>query len=368
MPRRGLWFLLILALILAGGLFAWTERQSIIVWYYARQLGTADAAERQRLAQQLAAWEPLAIARLARQLESADAELCAGSTDVLLGWLTRRGGGDPRGEHVASVLVQRWDRLSPPGQAQTCRLVRELQARTLRDQQTKWQPLVGTLLKVAAPSAPDEALPFLLHLGWMMIEAPEGAAHGPACRQLALAGLKSQVAATRVLAVRLAAHPSLEAGQEVAARLKGPALDSAPEVRAMAIAVLGHSDHLLPTDDLLPFLHDADDEVRLLAEQALRGRGLSQPQVQLGKLMLHPDAAMRVRVPGQVLEMPELDVNLWLSRLTKDPAPAVRAAVARAVGDAAEPSLRPWLERLAEHDPNPTVQQLARYYLQMTAN
>lgn len=368
MRRRWLAFFVLLGLLALSGVYAWSERHAIFVWHYARQLGTPDAAERARLAEHLAVWEPLAWARLVRQLESADADLCHGSMEVMLTWLRRRSANDPKSEQIASVLVERWDRLSSSGQGEASRLVRECQAAAPPTRAGAWQTLVVRLLQKADGQAPEPALPHLLHVGWLTTQQPFSESLLPTLRRLAVTGLGSPAPATRVLAVRLASHHALHAQDQVSALLKGPTLDPAPEVRAIAILSLGAAEGVLPTDDLLPFLHDADAEVRLLAEQALRSRGLGPLHLQLGKQMLHPDVACRAQVPSQVLEMPELDANLWLQRLSQDPAPAVRAAVARAVAEAGEPALRPWLEKLAESDPSPTVQQLARYYLRSTAN
>lgn len=367
---RGRWlaFFVLLGLLALGGVYAWSERHALFVWHYARQLGTADATERARLAEVLAAWEPLAWARLVRQLENDDADLCHGSAEVMLTWLKRRSATDPKGEQIAGVLVERWEKLSPPGRGEASRLVRECQAAAPDARAGAWHALVVRLLQHADGQAPEPALPHLLHLAWLATQQLSPESLAPPMRRLAIAGLRSPAPATRVLAVRLASHPPLNAQDQVSALLKGPTLDPAPEVRAMAILSLGTAERALPTDDLLPFLHDADAEVRLLAEQALRTRGLGPLHLQLGKQMLHPDVSRRAQVPSQVLDMPELDANLWLQRLSQDPAPAVRAAMARAVAETGEPALRPWLEKLAESDPSPTVQQLARYYLKTSAH
>lgn len=363
MRSRWTVFFVVLAVFALAGGYAWLERHTLFVWHYARQLGTADVAERARLAEQLAVWEPLAWTRLVRQLEADDAALCRGSAEVMLTWLRRRSGADTKSEQIVSVLLERWPRLSVAGREEACWLVRECVAQAPPPRAEVWSDLILRLLQTAAAEEADGIRGHLLHLGWQVIALPTAEPALPSLRRLAEGSLRSANAAIRVLAVRLAGHPRLQMQDQVAALLRGPGLDPAPEVRAMAVLMLGATEAALATDDLLPFLHDSDAEVRLLAEQALRSRGLGPMHLQLGRMMVHPEVTQRAQVPSQVLELPDLDVNLWLQRLTQDPAPAVRAAVARAVAESQEPALRVWLEKLADSDPSPTVQQLARHYL-----
>lgn len=281
----------------------------------------------------------------------------------MLTWLRRRPGSDSKGEQIVSVLLERWPRLSVAGREETCWLVRECLMQAPAPRAPAWSDLVLRLLQTAAAEEADGVRGHLLHLGWQVVALPAAEPALPSLRRLAAGSLRSANTAIRVLAVRLAGHPRLQMQDQVAALLRGPGLDPAPEVRALAILVLGSCEAPLSTDDLLPFLHDSDAEVRLLAEQALRSRGLGPLHLQLGRMMVHPEVTQRAQVPSQVLELPDLDVNLWLQRLIQDPAPAVRAAVARAVAESQEPDLRVWLEKMADNDPSPTVQQLARHYL-----
>jgi hypothetical protein len=58
--------------------------------------------------------------------------------------------------------------------------------------------------------------------------------------------------------------------------------DPSPAVRRVAMLSVGSEEDLINEDDLLPLLHDADDEVRNLCEAALRGRGLKEMHIRLG--------------------------------------------------------------------------------------
>jgi HEAT repeat protein len=120
----------------------------------------------------------------------------------------------------------------------------------------------------------------------------------------------------------------------------------------------------LPTDDVLPFLHDTDAEVRAVAEQALRSRGLQAGHLQLARQMTDPQPHVRARVPGLIQDFPDLDTRLWLERLSRDSSPAVRAAVVRAAGEDNQWQLAERMREMARGDPSATVRQIARYYLE----
>jgi hypothetical protein len=73
---------------------------------------------------------------------------------------------------------------------------------------------------------------------------------------------------------------------------------------------------------------------------------------------------MRLQVLDQLSRSPDLDLGLWLRRLSHDAAPSVRVAAMRAM------TLQPYLDltdridQMARSDGSPTVRQLAQYYLQ----
>jgi len=62
-------------------------------------------------------------------------------------------------------------------------------------------------------------------------------------------------------------------------------------------------------------------------------------------------------------DTPDLDPGVWIRRLSHDPVPAVRAAAAREATNQTQVDLSGRIEQMAQNDPSPTVQQVARYYL-----
>ena len=61
----------------------------------------------------------------------------------------------------------------------------------------------------------------------------------------------------------------------------------------------------------------------------------------------------------------DLDASVWLRRLSQDPAPAVRAAAVRVMGQQRIVDLTDRLEQMAHSDPSPTVSYLASFYLKI---
>jgi HEAT repeat protein len=190
-----------------------------------------------------------------------------------------------------------------------------------------------------------------------------GKAFVSACRTLAEAGLQAEDPGARTAAVRVASLPELGLLSQVAPLALGPKRDPHAEVRSLALTAIAAHEDIAPTEELLPLLHDADPEVRATCEHALRGRGLTGPHVQLARQMSDPQAQVRARVPAQVSRFSELDARLWLDRLSRDPSPAVRAAVLRAAAEVDQEQLLERLEAMADSDPSPTVRQIANYYL-----
>src|SRR5207248_725526 len=104
--------------------------------------------------------------------------------------------------------------------------------------------------------------------------------------------LVEPLAENRLGAVRLALRPGIDLLAKVAPLLSDPA----PEVRRGAVVALADSPDVVPTDDLLRWLHDPDAAVRRACEAALRGRGLGEEDVQLGRLITDPRPGVRLQV------------------------------------------------------------------------
>ena len=146
----------------------------------------------------------------------------------------------------------------------------------------------------------------------------------------------------------------------------GYLLDESAEVRRAAVLAVGPvADGVapaVPDDDLFPRLHDADKEVRELAASALRGRGLTDEQVQLGRQLASPDPGERLKLLLDLTDSDGVkDVGPWLERLSRDADPAVRLGAARLACEC-KVVYAAWLDRLAESDPDPLVRQWSGYW------
>jgi hypothetical protein len=139
--------------------------------------------------------------------------------------------------------------------------------------------------------------------------------------------------------------------------------DPDTEVRRAVVLALGPNRDWLSDDDLLPRLHDADPEVQRVTRLALRSRGLTDVQVRFGRLLTDPRPAARLELICQLRDDSELDLREWLSRLSHDPSPAVRAAAARTAADLRIFQLIERLRELATQDPESTVRQIAHFHL-----
>jgi hypothetical protein len=139
--------------------------------------------------------------------------------------------------------------------------------------------------------------------------------------------------------------------------------DPDAEVRRSAMVAVGPAAEILGTDDLLRWLHDSDAEVRQLCEKALRSRGLQDEHLRLGRLMTASQPRARLQVLDRLRYANDIEPAVWVRRLSHDPAPAVRAAAARAAAEQTLTTLTDRLEQMAQNDPCPTVRQLAQYYL-----
>lgn len=183
-------------------------------------------------------------------------------------------------------------------------------------------------------------------------------------KSLVIVGTKSDQETIRLAAIRLAVLPGLQLHEHLIPLVSGPVTDPSIEVRQLVLLALGEHEKLLSTDDLCKYLNDPDREVRTITERILQVRGLTQNQIKLARLMHDQNAVSRAELPGLVMGTPEIDSYQWMERLSKDPAPVVRAAAARAIGSSSDQRMSSLLRALSVQDQDQTVQQIARYYLQ----
>lgn len=178
-------------------------------------------------------------------------------------------------------------------------------------------------------------------------------------RPIAERGLCDPSAEVRERAVALAAR----LGEAPPALL--PLLsDPSPAVRRAVVLAVGRDASVIGDDDLLRWLHDADSGVRAACELALRARGLRAEEVRFAYLLTDPNPRQRLDLILQILADDEIDVAVWLRRLSHDPSPAVRAAVVRAAAERRLTSLADRLAQMASGDPDPAVRQNANYFVE----
>lgn len=178
-------------------------------------------------------------------------------------------------------------------------------------------------------------------------------------RELVQNALGDSDVGPRAQAVGLA----VQAGPDMRPEVMGALEDSAPAVRQAAILAVGNIPELIASDDLFRWLHDPDQEVRRLCEQALRNRGLLDSHLKLGRLLTDTRPEVRLQVVNQLPRTPDLSPGIWLRRLSHDTNPAVRAAALRSAALDQEIDFRDRLQQMAQNDPSDTVRQLAQYYL-----
>jgi hypothetical protein len=365
-------------------LIAW-QQATWRSWYYAHQLSSAHPEKRMESATKL---EHLGIsgAQAVVNLFSSPRErACQNAAFALEHILNHWGGNDPRYEAALQYLAEACPSFSVLGQREALLLMQQLFAE--RKEATASQLLVASRLLSQVGAQPENrlaALEISAQLLQLWCTNPPAETSGPdrsannsrrsaealiaQAKAWVVAGLKDDNPSVRVAAVKLAVVPQLHAEELLPPLLLGPRADASPEVRHLVILALGEADVLLTTDQICRFLSDEALMVRLAAERVLRARGLPDNQLKIGKLMYQSDPAARAEVAALVCECPELDSFLWLERLSRDPAPAVRVAAARAISRQQDLRGLTLMRHLASEDADPTVQEIARFFLLQRAD
>jgi hypothetical protein len=314
---RGKRTLLTVALLGAGLAAAgWLGRDQLKARYFVHRLTHAAEADAPDWIEQAAAWGEAVPGRLIDCFVPEDATSCHRAQAALTRLLDAWPDDDRRTADVMQDLAGRFGRLSIAGRQ--CAL--ELAAVAVR------RPQPNTLA---------------------------------ACRLLVGSGLQHPVADVRLRAVCLAMRPELQHLEPVRPLLADPAA----EVRRAAVLALGGAPAVVADDDLLSLLHDSDAEIKRLCRTALRGRGLRERDVELGRLLVSPKLADRLELLAQLRDDGELDLSIWLRRLSQDSAPAVRAAAARAAAEQQVFQMQDRLTQMAVSDPDQTVRPIARFHL-----
>lgn len=325
--RRKRWKIVLLVLLavlgLAGGA-AYSQRTALQTWYYAYKLENAPEGERQPWADRLVALGEPAVPRLLGCLRKDDPHLCTVARGGLEKLLAEWGPKDPRAGKLADRFFEAHPSFSPAGQIAALQL-----------------------------------LPDLLNAGGV-----EAAAKA---RTIVSGALKERAAELRFLGITVASRAELNLLPAVVPLLDDPDAN----VRRAAMLVLGPvreggggaEQPLVSSDDLLKWLHDPDPEVRQICESSLRssGRGLRDRDIRLGRLLTDPEPAERLKL---LIDLPgEEDINLavWLQRLSNDPDSAVRAGAARVAAER-QVDFAERLDEMTRDDPDGTVRKIAEHY------
>ena len=320
LPRRSLFrrtlnaLLPVLVLGTAAGIW---QRERIWVWYCAERLERSSDESRAAWADKLAAVGEPAMPTLLTILQHDDPAVCAaakGAIESITGTWTK---DDPRRAAFACRYFDAEPRFSTPGRAAALELL-------------------PAVLASASPELNQRA------------------------RDMVANAAKSDALDLRVQAVAAAMRPEVECLDIVLPLLSDPA----PEVRRAAVLALGparEGNRGVADDELLRCLHDADPEVRRLCEMSLRSRGRSPRDIRLGRRYTAPDPAERQKLLIDLADEDDLDVTVWLERLTADADPAVRAGAARMAVDRGA-DLLGRLEQMSHSDPDGTVRRIAGFY------
>lgn len=311
------WAMPVLLLTVAAGVW---QRERLWVWYCAERLERASDECRGDWADKLTAVGEPAVPTLLRLFRHDDPGVCAAARRGLEHLIADWPNDDPRRLAFARQFTDAEPRFSTPGRA-----------------------------------AALELLPVVLACGDAEVASKVNGMIATAA--------KSESVELRVQAVAAALRPGVEALDAIAPLLTDP--DAG--VRRAAVLALGPvpdgAKAAVSDEELLRSLHDPDAEVRRLCEMGLRSRGRTPRDIHLGRRYTAPDPAERQKLLLDLSDDDQLDLTVWLERLTSDPDPAVRAGAARvAVERRADLGSR--LAEMSRSDPDGTVRRIAGYYHQ----
>lgn len=356
---------LLILLLLGCGIVAWRERVTLLSWFYIRNLARATDVNHSRWVGRVANLGEAAVSGLFDCLARPEAAICANARAALAHMTHAWGHGSPRTADFAIRLAREFPRFSSAGQKQAL----ELAAGWFRESAQQPDNLVsacGDLLSESAAIAEEDVQTAALELCGILLNLsgnernPQPSKPLDPAHKLVVAALQSSRVENRLRAVRLSLYPGMtDLLEQVAVLLN----DESTHVRRATLIAVGPARDAAHDDQLLPYLHDSDAQVRRLCEQALIARGLRPEYLELGRLLTDPDPAQRLQVLDRLRESTELDTGLWLRRLSHDASPSIRVAAIRAMSQQSFVDLSDRIDQIAREDGSPTVRQLAQFYL-----
>ncbi len=162
--------------------------------------------------------------------------------------------------------------------------------------------------------------------------------------------------ATRAAAVACLGALPIDAAAEPGAALVD---DKSPEVRISALAAFAGRRELLPEENILPRLFDADVRVAIGAEQVLKRRGLNKQQIELGRMIFHPKPEWRAQAIPMLANRGDIDPIVWLLHLSRDPNDHVRGRAVEALAGLDSPAARRRLAEIGLNDPSQPIREAA---------
>lgn len=348
-------------IVLLVGAVGWWQGANILSWHYVRQLAAASE-ERDAWVERVAALDTTVVPGLLALLERDDERACANAAAALRALLERWGPDDARAVRLLRDVQEQAARSSVPGHERALEVPIWLLGHQA-EPATEVIGAAGEMLRAAAPAQHPRLAARALELAASLIERTPADPWRELATELAERGLSHQDAAHRVLGVNLALKLAKRCDGALVHKIVPRLRDPAAEVRRAALIAVGTAREAIADDDLLPFLHDGDAEVRRLCELALRSRGLQENHVQLARLISDPRPTARLQVLEHLQGAPELEPGVWLRRMTEDSDRAVRAAAVRAACKHFRVDLGDRIRHMAEHDPSETVRHIASIYL-----
>lgn len=116
---------------------------------------------------------------------------------------------------------------------------------------------------------------------------------------------------------------------------------------------------LLTEEQILPRLYDPSKIVVLIAERVLKARGLSDDQVELGRLVFHPRASKRASAIPLLPSRTDIDPVVWLLLLSHDREESVRAKALEALAGRDTPEAGRRLREMAQNDESARIRAAA---------
>jgi len=140
--------------------------------------------------------------------------------------------------------------------------------------------------------------------------------------------------------------------------------DKDVRVKVQVLVSFGQRSAILPEEDILPLLHDNfNPAVPDLARRILKGRGLSDELISLGRQVYDPNPAKRIAAIPSLKDRTDIDPTVWLLFLSRDTDESVRLTSLNALAGREQPEVRERMAEMAKFDASKAVKQKAQALL-----